>query len=143
MDIGVYDSSSSRLFLFLLSNTKKSAGEKMKNWKSTITSFIAQKDPVKKLFFKLWKNFPNGLTSKEVEEIIVMQSVRNKLEEHGYLYVEKGIIDGKEKTYYGLGPNGVSLISAWKTEALTAGAFFIACLALLFSVITFLFTIIF
>lgn len=92
-------------------------------------------EQVKKLFYALWKNFPNGLIQKKINETIVKGDVRDHLVKHGFLYKEEFVWNGKKVEYFGLGANGLSLISAWETETLTRSAVGIAVVALLVSIV--------
>ena len=72
------------------------------------------------LLEKLYDGFPNGMLKDDiVEDIIVTREQRENLVEHGYLTREHHLREGDEFYYYNLGPNGLDLISSWRTEKLT------------------------
>lgn len=74
----------------------------------------------KSLLNEMYETYPNTFSSEElVQPIIRSEEVSNKLVEHGILYSYISNDQGKKRYFYGLGPNGLQLISAWKTEELT------------------------
>jgi len=72
---------------------------------------------VKKLFFDLWKIFPNSTyEEKEIKKIIITQEVRDQLVKQGFLYKEAYRKGEDEGNWYGLGGNGIALVTAWETQ---------------------------
>ncbi len=70
----------------------------------------------KKLMLSMYRGFPNSrVAEKAVKSIIVTDEDLDLLCEGKFLLREPA--DGGYQ--YGLGPNALSLISAWKTERLT------------------------
>lgn len=73
----------------------------------------------KKLILDMYRGFPNFQYSGMVEQVVVMQNVRDKLIESGFLLREKHAREGIAYDVYMLGPNALALVSAWNTEDLT------------------------
>jgi len=74
----------------------------------------------KKLIKKLYKYFPNGqIIEDEIKKVIISEKMRNQLINNSFLIKESIILEGKEKFYYSLGPNSLTLVSSWETEELT------------------------
>ncbi|MFH1224573.1 MAG: hypothetical protein V1676_02095 [Candidatus Diapherotrites archaeon] len=74
----------------------------------------------KELFTALYKDYPDGrLPEERVHNIIVTEEDRNLLVKNGFLLMEDSFVRGKNKKYYNLGPNGLTLISSWEMERLT------------------------
>ncbi len=74
----------------------------------------------KRLILLMYENFPNfRVAEKAVKEIIIMGEDRKFLCKHGFFIEEKT----NEGHNYGLGPNALSLVSAWKTEELNKRIF--------------------
>jgi len=73
----------------------------------------------KKLILDMYRGFPNFQYSGMVEQVVVMQNVRDKLVDGGFLIKENNASDYGESEIYMLGPNALALVSAWNTEDLT------------------------
>lgn len=73
----------------------------------------------KKLIKDMYRGFPNFVYKGMVEKVIIMDNVRDKLEEANFLIKEKHA-DGKGNSWdeYMLGPNALMLVSTWKSEEL-------------------------
>lgn len=110
----------------------------MTNSKDSKFEFPVQNEKVKKLFYRLWSIFPNGLTREEVEEVIVLDVTRKRLEKHGILFIEEQNKGGENVSFYGLGPAGIALISTWETEKLAKYALIVAMASLIISVVALL-----
>ena len=103
-------------------------------------SFRVEKNPdpekVKKLFFDLWKIFPNSVyEEKVIREIIITQHVRDQLVEQKFLYKEPYKAGENEGCWYGIGGNGINLVIAWETQKLTKRAVIIALISLGLSIL--------
>lgn len=73
----------------------------------------------KDLIINMYKYFPDSRYSNLiVHKIIKTEKDRLSLVNQGYLIVEEHS-DRANKFWYGLGPNGINLVNAWKTEKLT------------------------
>lgn len=78
-----------------------------------------QTEKFRELIKEMYKGFPNIRTSENlVKQVIVTEKDRDALVQRGYLIKEDHVANGKTSSYYGLGPNSLSLISAWKSEEL-------------------------
>ena len=94
----------------------------------------------KKLVKDMYRGFPNFQYSNEVEKIIVMEEVRDELIKHGFLIKMTPIVNKNgEKLPYMLGPNSLSLVSAWKTEKLTRWVIVLSIISLLTAISTLFF----
>jgi len=87
----------------------------------------------KDLVLRMYRGFPNvRTTEEEVHKIVISDEDRERLEKQGYLYKEE-YSDGE--IMYGLGPNALNLVAAWKTEKLTEGIKRLTNLLLFFTTI--------
>lgn len=95
--------------------------ERYKNWKSKREAEKERKRIID-LFYLLYDMYPNSrLQGHFVKEVIHTDKDISELEKGGLLIKEKfyNSETKKEINYYGLGPNGLMLISMWNTEKLT------------------------
>lgn len=87
----------------------------------------------KRLIKAMYKGFPNSRVSEEaIKSIVVTDEDRKFLVEHGFLFREP-----TDKGFdYGLGPNALTLLSAWKIEKLTENIKWLTKILLVFGAIT-------
>jgi len=76
-------------------------------------------DKFKKLIREMYRGFPNWQFRKMVESVIVTDEMRKALIDAKFLMKEEYVADGNKCDVYMLGPNALSLVSAWETEDLT------------------------
>jgi hypothetical protein len=77
-------------------------------------------DKFKKLFIDVYNDFPNSkVLETSINDIILSENDRKLLCDNNYLIREKIWYRNKFMYFYGLGPNGLSLVTAWKTEELS------------------------
>src|SRR3989338_4886322 len=92
----------------------------------------------KELILDMYRGFPNYRFYGMVEAVIKTEEDRNRLIKHGFLIKEK---TGKGDQY-GLGPNSLPLVSAWKTEQLTKQINYLTWAILFLSIVILVVTIV-
>lgn len=84
------------------------------------------------LILDMYRGFPNWRYIGMVEQVVKSQRDRKSLIKHGFLIRDN--VNGRQ--VYGLGPNGLMLVNAWKTEKLTRYATFLAWLGVAVAVLS-------
>lgn len=72
-----------------------------------------------KLIKEMYRGFPNWQFRKMVEDVVVTDEMRKQLIDVKYLIKEQHVVNGQKSDVYMLGPNALTLVSAWETEELT------------------------
>jgi len=92
----------------------------------------------KELILDMYRGFPNYRFYGMVEAVIKTEEDRNHLIKHGFLIKEKT----DKVNQYGLWPNSLPLVSAWKTEQLTKQINYLTWAILFLSIVILVVTII-
>ena len=72
-----------------------------------------------KLVKEMYRGFPNWQFRKMVEDVVVTKEMRDQLIDAKFLVKEQHVVDRQKYDVYMLGPNALTLVSAWETEELT------------------------
>lgn len=102
--------------------SKKTKRRMTKALIESINEHLLAKKDIKYLFYSLYKAYPNGeLSELWIKDLIKSDPQRKALLEGAFLVREKKTFGPTDEEYfvYGLGPNGLNLISMWNVERMT------------------------
>jgi len=100
------------------------------------TQELIEIDKFKELILDMYRGFPNWRYFGMVEAVIKSEEDRTRLIKSGFLVREKST----KVFQYSLGPNSLSLVSAWKTEELTMQIWALTFMLVGIALLTYLFT---